>query len=56
MTRKIVLQGQVVREHGVTTEPAECVRGNTTGEGRMCPAGHVIPVRLFLLDEGSAYA
>ncbi len=56
MTGEIVLQRQVVSENGVTTEPAECVRGNTTGEGRMCPAGHVIRVRLFLRDEGSADA
>ncbi len=56
MTREVVLQGQGVSENGVTTAPAECVRRNTTGEGRLCPAGHVIRVRLFLLDEGSADA
>ena len=56
MTREIVLQRQVVSENGVTTEPTECVRGNTTGEGRMCPGGHIIRVRFFLLDGGSADA
>ena len=56
MGRAIVLQRQVVSGDGVTTEPTECVRVNTIGEGRMCPAGHVITVRLFLLDEGSADA
>jgi hypothetical protein len=54
--REFVLQRQLVSENGVMTEPADCVRRNTTGERRMCPAGHAIRVRLFLLDEGSADA